>query len=388
MKVLIVNTLYYPYKIGGAEISVQSLAEEFSIVGITVGVLTLGETDNFEEVNNIAVWRLKIENTFWPFSSHSKSKLSKLNWHIKDTNNKRYDKKINTIFNSFKPDVLFTNNLAGFSTRIWQLAKFKNIKTVHTIRDYYLQCPKTTKFKNDSNCNTLCLDCKALTSLKKRNSKNLDYVIGISNYVLQDHLKQGYFKDVKSEVVYNGFKFNYTPRKIKFLNKNEVIFGYIGQINKEKGVELMLDSFNNLKHNTEWRLLVAGKVETEYLSQLKSINNSDKITYLGYTNSKSFFKKIDVLIVPSQWNEPFGRVVLEAIINNTIVITSKKGGINEIMKHNQNLTFNTNSADMSNLIDEIIKKREHISFNYSPEFMAKFNIKNTVLKYSKIFSEI
>lgn len=388
MKVIIANTLYYPYKIGGAEISVQSLAEEFSMLGITVGILTLGETDSFEVVNNVSVWRLKIENVFWPFNNQQKNTLMKLKWHTKDVNNKGYDKKINAIFESFKPDILFTNNLSGFSTRIWQLAKFKNIKTVHTIRDYYLQCPKTTKFKNGSNCNTLCLDCKALTNLKKRNSKNIDYVIGISDYVLQDHLKQGYFKDVKSEVVYNGFKFNYTPRKVKFLNKNEVIFGYIGQINKEKGVELMLDSFNNLKHNTEWRLLVAGKVETEYLAHLKSINNSNKITYLGYTNSKAFFKKIDVLIVPSQWNEPFGRVVLEAIINNTIVITSKKGGINEIMKHNQNLTFNTNSADMSNLIDEIIKKREHISFNYSPEFMANFNIKNTVLKYSKIFSEI
>lgn len=388
MKVLIVNTLYYPYKIGGAEISVQSLAEEFSTLGITVGVLTLGETDSFEVVNNVSVWRLKIENVFWPFNNQQKNTLMKLKWHTKDVNNKGYDKKINAIFESFKPDILFTNNLSGFSTRIWQLAKFQNIKTIHTIRDYYLQCPKTTKFKNGNNCNSLCMDCKALTIIKKRNSNNIDYVVGISNFVLQDHIKQGYFKNIKNEVIYNGFEFDYTPEKAKFLNNNKTTFGYIGQINKEKGVELMLESFNKLQNKNNWNLLVTGKIETEYLVHLKSINNSDKITYLGYTNSKAFFKKIDVLIVPSLWNEPFGRVVLEAVINNKIVITSKRGGINEIMKENKNLTFNTNSTDMSNLIYEIIKKREQISFNYSPEFMSSFNIKNTVLKYSKIFSEI
>ena len=151
MKVLIVNTLYYPYKIGGAEISVQSLAEEFSLLGISVGVLTLGEADNFEVVNNISIWRLKIENIFWPFNNQSKNTILKLKWHTKDLNNKGYDSKIKAIFESFKPGILFTNNISGFSTRIWKLANIQNIKIVHTIRDYYLQCPKTTKYKNDKN---------------------------------------------------------------------------------------------------------------------------------------------------------------------------------------------------------------------------------------------
>tara|TARA_R110002049_G_scaffold51245_4_gene145065 strand:- start:3559 stop:4725 length:1167 start_codon:yes stop_codon:yes gene_type:complete len=388
MKILIVNTLYSPYKIGGAEISVQALAEEFNLLGITVGVLTLGESDDFEVINNISIWRLKLENIFWPFNNQLKSSLLKLRWHAKDANNKGYDKKIKSIFESYKPDILFTNNLSGFSTRIWELAKPQKIKVVHTIRDYYLQCPKTTKFKNGNNCDSLCLECKVLTALKKRNSTKIDYVVGISNFVLQDHLKQGYFKNVKSKVIYNGFNFDFKHKQFKFLNKEEVVFGYLGQINKEKGVELMLESFGKIKNKEKWRLLVAGNIEKEYKSKLKGINDNNRIEYLGYTNSTDFFKKIDVLIVPSLWNEPFGRVVLEGIINNKIVITSKKGGIIEIMENNQDFTFNLGNEELKNLIDNIIDKRNKLKYTHNQEFLTKFNIKRTALDYYETFSKI
>lgn len=389
MNILIVNTLYFPEKVGGAEISVQDLAEGFSSLGINVGVLTLGENkDKFYNINNVAVWSLKIENNFWPFSTGENNAISKLRWHINDIENKNYDKKIKNIFEQFKPDILFTNNLSGFSTRIWNLAKSKNIKILHTIRDYYLQCPKTTKFKNSHNCITQCVSCKMLTSLKKNNSYQVDYLVGISDFVLKDHLKEGYFKNVPNEVIYNGFKFNFKPKKTKCLRDDKISFGYIGQINKEKGVELMLKSFLGLDYDKEkWELLIAGKVEKEYHNYLKGINNSKNIVYVGYADRYEFFKKIDVLIVPSLWQEPFGRVVLEAMINNKIVITNKTGGMNEIMENNKDLIFNS-YKELNKLIKNIINNRDGIVFNNTLNFMSKFKIENIINKYCQIFSKL
>ncbi|TXE12998.1 glycosyltransferase [Seonamhaeicola algicola] len=386
MKILIVNTLYYPYKVGGAEISVQALAENLKKHGATVAVLTLGESEEKEDVNGITVWRLKIENVFWPFSGAKQSTLSKVKWHYNDVYNKRYDFKVTSILNSFKPQVMFTNNLGGFSVRLWVLAKSRNIKVVHTIRDYYLQCPKTTKFNGEHNCLQLCTSCKLYAAKKKKASVLIDYVVGISQYVLQDHLENGYFQGVKHKVIYNGFSFNYQAENFKLIDDNKVVFGYIGQINKEKGVELMLESFTKVKHDN-WRLVIAGKVAPEYLKTLKAINNSAKIEYLGYTLNSEFYNKIDVLIVPSLWNEPFGRVVLEGMISNKIVITNKNGGIKEIMSQNPELTFNTND-ELTRLIDCIIKNRHELSFNNSKEFMKTFNIENTALEYHNLFSEI
>ncbi len=390
MKILIVNTLYDPYKIGGAEISVQALAEEFSINGKEVGVLTLGEEDNHYNLNDVLIWRLKIENNFWPFDDANKSTINKLFWHISDVNNKRYDNKIKNIFNVFKPDILFTNNLSGFSTRVWSLAKSNNIKIVHTLRDYYLQCPKTVKFNKGKNCNKLCFDCKMLSFFKKEASKNIDFVIGISDYILQDHLNQGYFKDVPYRVIYNGFKFNNEIFAKKKLPQGEtIIFGYIGQLNKSKGVELLLNSFSHLDKSNKWKLQIAGKADESYLNKLKQINGSNNVEFLGFVNSSDFFNKIDVLIVPSLWNEPFGRVVLEGIIKNKVVIGSNVGGIKELLSENPYFLFNPNDeGDLLRVLKSIFSNKNILQkFSFNPDKLSKFSLKKTSLQYLEVFKK-
>ncbi|MFH4963795.1 glycosyltransferase family 4 protein [Gaetbulibacter sp. M235] len=390
MKILIVNTLYSPYKIGGAEISVQALAEEFSINGEEVGVLTLGKEDSQYILNDILIWRLKIENNFWPFDDSNRSTINKLFWHISDVNNKMYDNKIKKIFNVFKPDILFTNNLSGFSTHVWSLAKSNNIKIVHTLRDYYLQCPKTVKFKKGKNCNKLCFDCKMLSFLKKEASKNIDFVIGISNFVLQDHLKEGYFKDVPNQVIYNGFKFNDEIFAKKELPQGEtIVFGYIGQLNKSKGVELLLNIFAHFDKSDKWKLKIAGKADENYLKKLKQINESKSVEFLGFVNSSDFFNKIDVLIVPSLWNEPFGRVVLEGIIKNKVVIGSNVGGIKELLSENPNFLFDPNDKDdLLRVLKSVFSNRNILQeFSFNPDKLSKFSLKNTSLQYLEVFKK-
>ena len=136
----------------------------------------------------------------------------------------------------------------------------------------------------------------------------------------------------------------------------------------------MLNSFNSLKNHNKCRLLVAGKTEKNYLKYLKEINNSNRVIYLGYTDNNEFFKKIDVLIVPSLWNEPFGRVVLEAIINNKIVITSTKGGIKEIIENNYFY------VDKTLFIKEILDRGDKILLIPRPRRFGK-TLNLSMLKY-------
>ena len=200
MKVLIFNTLYYPIKIGGAEVSVQDLAKRLKKMDIEIGIVTLGEKSEKIYVDGIPVWRLKIKNVFWPFGDYNHSRISKFVWHLVDVYNPRYSREIKAIYRDFRPDVVHTNNLSGFSVFVWGSAKRKNVKTVHTLRDYYLQCPKTTKYKNGKVCEQLCKQCKALSLIKKRKSDLVDCVVGISHFILEDHLRQGYFGNAMNKV--------------------------------------------------------------------------------------------------------------------------------------------------------------------------------------------
>ena len=93
MRVILFNTLYHPYKVGGAELSVQALAEKFSNLGLTIGVVTLAEEEGEFEINGVKIWRLKLENTFWPFGEQVRSNFEKLQWHLVDVYNTSYKKK-------------------------------------------------------------------------------------------------------------------------------------------------------------------------------------------------------------------------------------------------------------------------------------------------------
>lgn len=385
MKIAIINTLYAPNKVGGAEKSVQTLAENFSDLGNEVIVICLGKEDTNYKLNGVIIHAVKIKNDFWPFEINNKNSFHKLIWHLKDASNNKYNDFLHHLFLDYKPDVLLTNNISGFSTKVWRIASNLNIKIVHTLRDYYLQCPKSTKFKNGLNCSNLCNDCNFLSIPKKKDSSKVNYLIGISNYILSDHIDKGYFKGVQNEVIFNGFE-----TQKKSINSREVtnVFGFIGQVNKTKGIELILESFSNLSESS-WKLLIAGTVDEKYLKHLNKINNSIQIEYLGYMDSSKFFEMIDVLIVPSLWNEPFGRVVIESILHSKPVIASNMGGIPELLINNKQFIFRPKVKELRTLIQKIILNSNFLDeFKFEKTYLKKFNIKNTVQQYLELFNKI
>jgi glycosyltransferase involved in cell wall biosynthesis len=385
MKIAIINTLYAPNKVGGAEKSVQTLAENFSDLGNEVIVICLGKEDANYKLNGVIIHAVKIKNDFWPFEINNKNSFHKLIWHLKDASNNKYNDFLHHLFLDYKPDVLLTNNISGFSTKVWRIASNLNIKIVHTLRDYYLQCPKSTKFKNGLNCTNLCNDCNFLSTPKKKDSSKVNYLIGISNYILSDHIDKGYFKGVQNEVIFHGFE-----TQKKSINSREVtnVFGFIGQVNKTKGIELILESFSNLSESS-WKLLIAGTVDEKYLKHLNKINNSIQIEYLGYVDSSKFFEMIDVLIVPSLWNEPFGRVVIESILHSKPVIASNVGGIPELLINNKQFVFRPKVKELRTLIQKIILNSNFLDeFKFEKTYLEKFNIKNTVQQYLELFNKI
>lgn len=385
MRIVIMNTLYAPNQIGGAEKSVQALAENFLLTGNKVMVICLGKESTTYLLNDVLVKVLKIENDYWPFELVHKNSYQKFSWHLKDASNTKYENTIIEFLADFKPSILLTNNLSGFSTKVWNTTRKFNIKIVHTLRDYYLQCPSTTKFKNDLNCDKPCLSCKFLSFSKKRDSNKVDYVIGISKFILDDHLRNGYFKNIPNKVIYNGF--DIAKNKVRE-TKNAIVFGYIGQINKSKGIELLLESFSKIKKH-KWKLLIAGNIDDAYLNYLRTINNSGQIEFLGHTKSDLFFKKIDVLVVPSLWNEPFGRVVLESIIQRKPVLGSNKGGISELLSNNKKYLFNPTENELTFLLKKIILDSSFLNdFLFDQIFNKSFTIENTVNQYLKVFNEV
>ncbi|MEG8205427.1 hypothetical protein L2D20_07165, partial [Escherichia coli] len=108
MKVAIINTLYYPYRLGGAEVSVQVLAESLVKRNVEVIVLTLheGNTLKIDTFNGVKIYYLPLLNCYWPYNSNEHSKIHRLQWHIKDLYNKQMVKLVSSILQDLRPDIV------------------------------------------------------------------------------------------------------------------------------------------------------------------------------------------------------------------------------------------------------------------------------------------
>ena len=235
--------------------------------------------------------------------------------------------------NNLDFDLIQTSVIEDFSPNLWRLLKQTyNKKIIHTLRSYYLTCYKGNMYKENNDCKKQCNFCKVTTFLKKRNSSYVDHVVGISNDILERHLKLGYFKNSTNSIIPNSYELS-TNNLLKDNDENNenFNFGFIGKLDYHKGIKELLDVFTSVEIQPNVKLIIAGFGPLEEYVKVMAARNPKRISFIGRVNPHQFYSKIDVNIVPSLWNEPFGRVIIESFSYGIPVIASKKGGIPEIV---------------------------------------------------------
>jgi len=349
MRIIIVNTLYHPYKIGGAEVSVQLLAEELARKGHQVRVICLHEHKVRTEkiINDVEIIYLPLKNIYWPFDNKNKGKFKRLIWHFIDMYNIFMAKAISKEIDYFEPEIVHTNNISGFSVAIWAAIKGKGKKLIHTTRDYYLFHPNTTMFHHNRNIEPDDVMVRLWSFVKKKASKNVDHYIGISDFIRDFHVRNSFFSNASSSFIYNAVERpSFNSKESKSLR-----FGFIGRLTVDKGFDVFCQLVDRFKLDYPDASFYAagrfanndGKDELQVMAEKKGIN------LLGFVNISQFFELVDVVVLPIKWREPFGRVVLESALANKIVLTSSVGGISELKCYFSEIFFidELNSLDLS-----------------------------------------
>lgn len=401
MKIMIVNTFYFPDIIGGAEVSVQKLAEGLVKNGNEVVILCNGEHDSIEKINEIKIIRRKFNNIF-SFSQYRKSAgLKKILYKTLDYYNLFNKKILKEILDYEKPDILHTNNLFGISPIIWKLAKKQNIPIIHTLRDYFQLCPKANLLKkNGLPCQNCYMICKFYRAGYRRCSRNVDYVTAPSASTLNKFLEKNYFHMSQKKVIYNAVDFDiqeilklYHKRVESIKDKKEINLVYVGGLYKHKGIKWLIETFLNID-NKSILLNIAGK--GELLKYVKEAESRDKrIKYHGFLNEnelKNLLCRNDFLVIPSLWEEPFGRVIIDAYKSCMPVIGSNIGGIPELIINGQTgfLVEQGNCKELAEKIELLEKNRDINIKMYSNviDMLKNFNIENQIMKFTDCYSEI
>ncbi len=371
MKILLLNSLFKPYYYGGAEKITDLMAYGLKERGNKIFILTISskEEKRFEEVfNEIKIIRIPIKNIYFYNTKNKPNVFKRLIWHTIDIYNPLMAKEVEKIMLEIKPDIAICHNITGFSVSIWSAFKKHNIPVIQVLHDLYLLCPNSNMFDGKKACDKRCFKCRLFRLLHPYFSKNIEAVVGVSKFVLNRHLEYGLFKDAKIKTyIHNTLKIEKLPQVNFELKDKKPIFGFIGSLTPAKGIEKLLEVFSNI-NDTEIKLLIAGKGKEEYENYLKLKYDKENIKFFGYVKSDDFIKMIDVLIVPSLWNDTFPTVILEAFVNGVPVIGSNMGGIPEIVNEKNGWLFDVSEFDylerlISNIVrnnEEIVKKRNFI----------------------------
>ena len=163
----------------------------------------------------------------------------------------------------------------------------------------------------------------------------------VSKSNLELGVQEGIFPREKATVVWNGSsggvdlqRFDFSKREIwrseirKKLNytEDDFVFGFVGRITRDKGVNEILEAFFRL--NSGKLLLIGNEEGVDTLNQdlLAQARKNPDITFYGsVTDVERYYAAIDVLLLPS-YREGFGNVVIEAAAVGTPAIVSNIPG--------------------------------------------------------------
>ncbi len=175
--------------------------------------------------------------------------------------------------------------------------------------------------------------------------RGANQMIAVSEQTKAAWLSAG-FAAQKLAVVHNGTNLdrfqpatNQEKARARFqLPVGAKVISYVGRLDRTKGLETLLRAVAQLRTESV-RLLIAGKPvlqQPDYQTSLQQLavelNIALQIDWLGHLdNPVALYQASDLTVLPSTWNEPFGRTVVESLACAVPVLASRVGGIPEIL---------------------------------------------------------
>ena len=304
--------------------------------------------------------------------NYSKNNTGAVSIFVNDVNKLSYFKNNINIYGStnFKPLSLNYKNL-NFKKKFFQssskiyIKDFLNsisnqkvdILEIHN-RPHYLnlinnlkQTKKILFFHN----NPLEMQGSFTSNERIKLHKNADFIVFNSNWTKSKFLKDLSISD-------NDSKIKVIPQstskvKIDFSKKKKIII-FVGKLNSAKGYDIFGEAIIKiLNKHKEWSAIVIGNEPRQ-----KLFYEHERLKNIGFKDNKYVLRKlkqVSISIVPSRWDEPFGRSSLEAASRGCAIIRSDKGGLNETTNDSVVLKKLT-SNELYKQIDLLIKKPNKI----------------------------
>lgn len=238
------------------------------------------------------------------------------------------------------------------------------------------------------------------TFASKLNLKSIIYLICIKLFIN----KVIYVSSIaKNEYVFKEFISNKSCVISNWINKNERLCKekyekdidvlFVGRLVEAKNPELFLNiikELKKLKDDIKVVIIGDGILKENILEKIKELGLNKNIDVLGYkSNPELYMKKSKVFLCTSSW-EGFGLVVLEAMLNESIVFSTYVGGLKEIIIKNETGFFINDIEETAKRVVDVINNFELYDTvrDSAIKSLDRFDMYKNTDKIYKIYSDI
>ena len=369
-RILVANKFYYPR--GGDCIYTMGLVDLLQSQGHDVAVFAMQHPENYQ-----TGW-----NAYFPSEIDFSLGLGLGKAALRPFGTSEVKRKFNALLDEFHPDIVHLNNIhTQLSPVIAELAHQREIKVIWTLHDYKLLCPRYDCLRNGK---TVCEDCfvDKTNVLKNKCMKNSLFASYIAYKEAMCWTRERLeactdaficpSQFMASEMEKGGFDKRKLHTLCNFLDvikcqrdsyEKEDWYCFVGRLSHEKGVKTLIEAANQLPY----KLIVIGDGPLRSELELLSKSNIEFVGQKQWDDLKGFVGKARFSVIPSEWNEVFGLVIIESQCLGTPVLGAKIGGIPELIKDKQEgmLFESGNVDDLKNKIEVMFNQ----SFDY--ETLAK-----------------
>ena len=197
-------------------------------------------------------------------------------------------------------------------------------------------------------------DMRGSTSINERIflAENTDHIYFVSKWVKNKFFEGLPYKNRNNcEILYPAIS------ELKKFPKKENLIIFCGKLNSSKGFDIfgktvikILNRFNN------WKAIAIGNEPREKYEF--SHSNFKILDWIKHQKILNYYAKSSISVVPSKWQEPFGRTAMESAAYGCATITSNKGGLTETFDNDLIL----DKLDVSNLFSLIKKLIQNKNF--------------------------
>lgn len=382
MTICLINNLYKPYTRGGAEKVLETIHDNLERLGHRVVVISSEPRFISSGKKNVNNHRIK---SFY-YNLGKMPVFFRLFWHFYDMFDIFSALRIKNILKQEKPDLVITNNLKGISFLLPLFINRLKIRHVHILHDIQLLHPSgLMMYGQEKTIDSVA--ARIYQSVSRYFFSFSGKIISPSKWLLDLHLRKKFFQKNKTEIVPNPIDI----RQQKLPNGGNKIFKflYVGQVEKFKGVDFLIDVFAGLQ-DVELEIIGDGS----FLAQaIKKAEHAKNITLGGRKTKEEvavYMSHADCLIVPSLCYENSPTVIYEAMSLSLPIMASEIGGITELIRKSGGILFEPgNSHDLKEKIIQVMRntqKIEDFKKNY-PKMIDDYAIEKYLQKILKNISD-